>query len=297
MRIHSYPTVFALGHKAIEQLLSGPVIVEEKVDGSQFSMSREKGELSCRSKGQHLIVDNPEKLFAKAVATAASLDLHDGWVYRCEYLSKPCHNTLAYSRAPERNLVIYDVEIGEQSYLAPAEKYLESARLGIECVPLIFEGILGGGMGAIQAWLERESMLGGCKIEGVVVKNYALFTPEKKVAVAKFVAPDFAEKNKVAWKASNPTTADVIDRLIEALRTPARWQKAVQHLRDAGELTESPKDIGALVKEAQADITKEERDWIAEELMNFALAKILRGSVRGLPEWYKEQLAAKAFTA
>lgn len=35
---HSYPAVFNLGHKAIESLLtSGPVIVEEKIDGSQFS--------------------------------------------------------------------------------------------------------------------------------------------------------------------------------------------------------------------------------------------------------------------
>lgn len=295
MHIHSYPTVFALGHKAVEQILSGPVIVEEKVDGSQFSMSRdENGELSCRSKGKALIVTNPEKMFARAVETAASLPLANGWVYRCEYLQSPKHNTLAYSRTPERNLVLLDVEIGEQDYLNRAAKEAEAARLGLECVPLVFDGALTS-MEQIGAMLDRESFLGGCKIEGVVVKNYTVFTPEKKVAVAKFVAPDFAEKNAINWKRENPTTCDVIDRITEALRTEARWQKAVQHLRDSGELTSTPRDIGLLVREAQADILKEEREWIAEELLKYALQKIQRGAVRGLPEWYKEQLARSAF--
>lgn len=34
---HSYPSIFAIGHRALAELLLDPVIVEEKVDGSQFS--------------------------------------------------------------------------------------------------------------------------------------------------------------------------------------------------------------------------------------------------------------------
>ncbi len=34
---HSYPKIYGLGHKAITELLSDNVMVEEKIDGSQFS--------------------------------------------------------------------------------------------------------------------------------------------------------------------------------------------------------------------------------------------------------------------
>ena len=59
--IHSYPTVFAIGHKMIADLFNGSVVVEEKVDGSQFSFGVIDGELVCRSKGQQIVVNAPEK--------------------------------------------------------------------------------------------------------------------------------------------------------------------------------------------------------------------------------------------
>jgi len=37
MRLNSYPSIYNLGHHAIATLLDAPVLVEEKVDGSQFS--------------------------------------------------------------------------------------------------------------------------------------------------------------------------------------------------------------------------------------------------------------------
>lgn len=292
--ISSYSTIYALGHRAIAEILASPVVVEEKVDGSQFSMSRVNGELACRSKGQDLIVDAPEKMFSAAVEVAASLPLVDGWVYRCEYLKTPKHNTLAYTRTPNRHLVIYDVETTTQTYLTPSAKAKESERLGLECVPLIYEGMILS-LPQVQAMIDRESILGGCNIEGVVVKNYALFTAEKKVAMAKLVCEGFQEKNAKNWKSTNPTAMNVVQVITAALRTEARWAKAVQHLREAGQITDSPKDIGALVKEAQADILKEERDWIAEQLVNHFLPGIVRGAIHGLPEWYKKQLAEKAF--
>ena len=109
MNIHSYPSVYAIGHKAISNLFVGPVVVEEKVDGSQFSMALLDGVLVCRSKGAQLVVDAPEKMFQRAVDVARSLQLTPGWVYRCEFLGKPKHNTLAYARIPERHLIVFDV--------------------------------------------------------------------------------------------------------------------------------------------------------------------------------------------
>jgi len=87
----------------------------------------------------------------------------------------------------------------------------------------------------------------------------------------------------------------IVERLIDTLRTPARWNKAVQHLRERGEIEDSPRDIGKLMKEAQADVEKECMELIAEKLAEWAMPQIRRGVVRGLPEWYKDQLVARQF--
>src|SRR5690242_11376793 len=101
---HSYPSIFALGHRYVADLLTVPVLVEEKIDGSQFSFGISTvGELAIRSKGAQMHIDAPEKMFQKAADTVKELKdvLTPGWTYRAEYLAKPKHNTLAYDRVPE----------------------------------------------------------------------------------------------------------------------------------------------------------------------------------------------------
>ena len=142
---HSYPSIYALGHRAVADLLTGPVNVEEKVDGSQFSWCvDDAGEIRCRSKCATLNVDAPEKMFTAAVATVKSLAglLTPGWTYRAEFLGKPKHNALAYDRMPKAHLIVFDINDGHESYLSYAAKHEEAERLGLECVPLIFSGRL-----------------------------------------------------------------------------------------------------------------------------------------------------------
>lgn len=288
--ISSYPSIYAIGHRCVSNLFSGQVIVEEKVDGSSFSMMKINGELFCRSKSQQIIVENPEKLFSAAVETAKSLDLKEGWIYRCEYLSKPKHNTLAYERIPNKNLILFDVCTGIETYLPYEEKSAEASRIGLEVVPKLFEGVVSS-LEQLIPFFEKDSILGGVKIEGFVVKNYNLFTPEKKIAIAKYVSDAFKEKHGVEWKKSNPNKKDVIENLIIQLKTEARWNKAIQHLRDAGQLTQSPKDIGPLLREIQTDVEKEEKEWILEKLWKELWPNIARGIIGGFPEFYKKRLA------
>ena len=537
--IPSYPEIYAIGHRQIREIFSGPVVIEEKIDGSQISLSRIGGELNMRSKGKDIIIDAPEKMFNAAVETAKSLNLHDGWVYRGEYLClsgdtrvkkvsggrhdkymtletlyqlqnepikqsyiskglrkrkprasrrktrwgkegcprlysldigldkvvknrivkvihsgeketlcittrkglsikstaehkfwtprgwtearalsvgdcvgiiddtvyrmtkrvfgydhkaikelwamlkrtrscekcgadrglqihhidqdfrnnkadnlqvvcvqchgkiprtlkptaasyefdsiqsiepagkidcydvemeggetlasfvaegfivhncKPKHNTLAYSRVPKKHIILFDVMTAPEVYLTPAEKRVEADRLGLECVPCFHEGTATLTAGVAETLLQMDSILGGTKVEGFVVKNYALFTPDKKIAIAKYVSEAFKEKHQHEWKKTNPTQNDVVVHLIGELKTPARWQKAVQHLRDDGKLTETPQDIGALLKEIQADVLKEEAGEIKESLFKHFWPQIARGIIGGAPEWYKEQV-------
>lgn len=293
---HNYPKIYALGHAALTDLLADDVVVEEKVDGSQFSFGVFDGELRCRSKGKELVLDAPEKMFLKAIETVRELQplLRDGWTYRGEYLQKPKHNVLAYDRVPAKNIVLFDVNTGEEAYLPPEEKQGEASRLGLECVPILHFGRLES-LAWLQGLLARASVLGGAKIEGVVVKSRTRFGADGKALMGKFVSEEFKEVHAGEWRVANPLAGDVIADLISRLRTPARWQKAVQHLRERGALTESPKDIGSLIREVQTDTGNECLHEIHDALWAWAWPKIERGIIAGLPQWYKEELAKMQF--
>lgn len=298
---HSYPSIFNLGHRQIADLLIVPVYVEEKVDGSQFSFGiDEAGDVHVRSKGASLNIDAPEKMFTKAVETVLVLksELHPGWTYRGEYMAKPKHNTLAYNRAPSKNIIIFDINTGEADYLSWSSKAAEAERLGLEVVPLLFNGILSD-VSILRELLDKESILGGQKIEGVVIKqqNASLFGPDKKALLGKFVSEAFKEIHAGEWKKNNPTSTDIIQDIANSLKTPARWQKAVIHLREAGHIEDSPKDIGKLMKEVPTDILKEMESEIKDRLFAYSWPKISRMVIAGLPEWYKEELIKKQFEA
>lgn len=293
---HSYPKIYNLGHVALKELLDDPVVVEEKVDGSQFSFGRFGNQVRVRSRGQEMLASNPEKMFTKAVdwVNENAHLLVDGYTYRGEFLNKPKHNCLAYTRTPRNWIVLFDINIGQENYLNPTAKQDEAERLGLEVVPTIHYGNLKS-IDFFKELLERDSFLGGVKIEGVVVKNYYKFGPDKKALMGKFVSEAFKELHAKDWGERNPSSADIIQLIIDRCKTKARWAKAVQHLREAGKLEGTPKDIGLLMKEVRVDIEQEAGEELKEALWQWGRDKILRGSIRGLPEWYKEQLLHHQF--
>lgn len=296
---HSYPSIYNLGHRYISDLLTVPVNVEEKVDGSQFSFGiTDEGEIKVRSKGAVMYVDAPEKMFSRAVETVKSIApiLRRGWTYRGEYLAKPKHNSLCYARIPLMHIAIFDINTDEAGYLDYDAKKAEAERLGLECVPLVFSGKLDS-IDAFRGFLDRESFLGGQKIEGVVVKplDYGLFGADKKCLMGKFVSEHFKEVHANEWKKSNPTNGDVLVDIGSRYCTPARWQKAIIHLREKGLIEDSPRDIGVLLKEINVDILSDSKEEIKEALFKWAWPSIGRMSTRGFPEWYKEQLLKRQF--
>ena len=293
--MHSYPSIYNFGHRVLKGLFDDPVLIQEKVDGSQFSFGRFDGVLKARSRGQELIINAPENMFAKAVEVISELPLKDGWTYRGEYLQKPKHNALAYSRVPKNHIILFDINTGLETYAPWETVEMEAARLGLECVPVVYSGMWSGGIEEFKAVIDRESVLGGAKVEGVVVKNYHKFGPDKKALMAKYVSEAFKEIHTKEWGKSNPGTKEVIARLIEKYKTEARWQKALQHCRERGEITDTPADIGALIKEVNADIPEECEEAIKEELYKYALPHILRGCTSGLPQWYKDYLMESTF--
>ena len=297
---HTYPSIYALGHKVLTNLLDGDVVVQEKADGSQLSFGYfpETPDFPAgyraRSKGAVLHMDAPEKMFAKACEVIKTLPLHEGWTYRAEYLQRPKHNVLAYNRTPINHLIVFDINTGHEEYLSPSEVHEECERIGLERVPNFFQGHLSS-IELFRELLDNESCLGGQKIEGVVIKNYSQYGPDKKCLMGKFVSEAFKEIHAAEWKKENPSRGDIIQQLIARYKTPARWHKAVQHLRELGKLEQSPRDIGHLIKETQEDIKKECAEEIAAYLTAHAMPQIMRGVVAGLPEFYKEELLRMQF--
>lgn len=314
---HSYPSIFNLGHRAIADLFKVPVIVEEKVDGSQFSFglipelpplgvdpSPECLTLHVRSKGAVMHPDAPEKMFNKAVESVKSRMhlLKPGWTYRGEYLAKPNHNALAYDRVPTGHVVLFDINTADETYLSPAEKRAEAERIGLECVPVVYSGQIPGitpeeKIQFFRTFLDTTSILGGQKIEGVVVKplDYNLFGPDKKCLFGKFVSEAFREVHKRSWKEGNPTNGDIIQQIGSDYCTAARWNKAIQHLSEAGKILDDVKDIGLIIKEVPNDVFAECEQEMKDRLWKHAKPHITRQLTRGLPEFYKERLLKLQF--
>jgi hypothetical protein len=294
--INSYSQIYNLGHAALGRLLDGPVLIEEKVDGSQFSFGKDlEGNLHCRSKGAQINMIAPEGMFARAVQTVEELGpmLVHGWVYRGEYLAKPKHNSLAYDRVPKKHILLFDVNPSPEDFLPYDQKRDVAEFLGLECVPCLKSGIVSGGAEEIRALLEQTSVLGGQSIEGVVIKPslYNLFGADKKVLMGKFVSAAFREINARTWKNERLGPNGILEQLQGKYGTPARWQKAVIHLREKGLLGNDPRDIGLLLPEIIGDIERECWQDMLDDLWAWAWPQLKRRVVRGAPEWYKEQLS------
>lgn len=300
----SYPSIFNLGHRAVSHLLDTTVNIEEKVDGSQFSFGLIEDKdspgvynLSVRSKGAIMYIEAPEKMFQHAVDTVKELEplLHPGWTYRAEYLAKPKHNTLNYSRIPYKHLILFDVTTGDNEFLSYDDKQDEAARIGLEVVPLLFTGI--PNLDDIRKLLEAESILGGQLIEGVVIKpfDYNIYGVDKKVLMGKFVSEAFKEIHSASWKEANPSRTDVIEVLANEFRTPARWNKAIMHLKEQGLIEDDPRDIGKILKEVVTDIGSDSMEEMKDRLFKYAWPQIKRKLTAGLPEWYKDELLKKQF--
>ena len=296
---HSYASIFNLGHKAVQELTLHPVTIDEKIDGSQFSFClTEDGEFLVRSKGVVMHADAPEKMFSKGVEEIKRrVDLlHRGWTYRGEYLVKPKHNALAYDRIPKDHIIIFDINRGQEDYLGPEERASESDRIGFESVPVLSQGMVDS-VEFVRQFFDTVSILGGQKIEGVVLKpvGYNLFGIDKKVLMGKFVSESFKETHNQTWKEENPNSGDILTRLGDIYTSQARWMKAIQHLKERGEIQDSPTDIGKIIREIPEDIQKECEEEIKDYLWKWAWPNLRRMVGRGMPEWYKLELLKKQF--
>ncbi len=291
--IRGYSSPFNLGHKMLAKLFScESIVVQEKIDGSQFSFGLVDGELECRSRNQKVLLDDAG-MFDKGVATASDLAhqglLIDGYIYRGEYLMKPKHNTLVYDRTPKGNIILFDIDREDQDYLPYEGAIALADSMDLEYVPTwVHDGK--PSVEQLEIWMQKKSVLGNTTLEGLVFKNYDEYGRDSKVLMGKYVSDKFREVHDKDWKKRNPGAKAFVAILVEQYATEGRWAKAVQHLTEAGELENEPRDIPKLLKEVNRDVFEECEQEIRDKLFKHFWKQISRGLTRGLPEWYKETL-------
>lgn len=296
MQINSYPSVFALGHAVLANLFNGNVVISEKLDGSQISfMKDEQGKLHLRSHHAE-IFDGDNSMFQKGVQAIKTISekLTPNWIYRGEYLRTPKHNVLAYSRIPANHIYLFDINTGLEQYVEPQVVQEKAIELGFEPVKIVYQG-KGSKIDfeVLKTLLDNESVLGGTKIEGLVIKNYEQFGKDKHCLMGKYVKEEM--KERIQKGGGKPGGKDIISEIGLSLKTEARWNKSIQHLTEQGLILNEPKDIGPLLKEINQDVLKEETDYIKDRLFRWAWPSIGRIVNAGFPEYYKEKLAKKQF--
>lgn len=295
MNTAAFPKILHIGDKQISSLFEGQVEITEKVDGSQLGFGKVDGRLFVRSKGRELDLDNPDGMFIHAVEYIKTIEdkIPDNFTFYGEYLQKPKHNTLAYDRIPKNHIALFGVYNYETKEFYNYDTIKEWAEiLSVDAVPVLKIGD-SSPEEVLELVKDQVSYLGGQNIEGVVVKAYKpwMFLGQIPLSVmsGKYVTEAFKEVHIKNWKAEN-TGKGQLEVAITQYRSEARWNKAVQHLRDAGTLTGTPKDIGDLIKEVRKDVTEEEKENIKNILWKIYGEKFLYSATTGLPQWYKEKI-------
>lgn len=263
---------------------------------SQFGFGKENGRLFARSKGKEQDLDNPDMMFELGVEYIKRIAdlIPDNMTFYGEYLNKPKHNTLAYDNIPKNHIALfgaYNSATREHFSMSYVEAFAK--KFNMDTVPVLYRGSEATPEMVLELVKDRVSYLGGQNIEGVVVKAYKpwMFLGQipQTVMSGKYVTEEFKEVHNKNWKAEN-TGKGKLEVAISQYRSEARWNKAIQHLRDDGRLTESPKDIGELIKEVRKDISLEEKENIKDQLWSIFKNDFLSYATSGLPQWYKEKL-------
>ena len=305
--MESYQKIQQPYKQEVTDIWDGHVIIEEKIDGSQFRIEiSPDGTIKCGSHKQEgemiasdflLGVEQANHIFAGYKPEVKTTVF-------CEYLKTPSQNAIPYERVPLHNLMLFDVKRGDV-YLDRPQKELFAKQHGMEITPLLWEGdgskISKDGKidpEFAKQLLEKKSILGHGKgfdrIEGVVVKNYSKYYDVNKQPYLeghwkciKIVNDEFKEKNRE----ENPNRASKLQELKENYRSEARYRKAIQHAREQGLIKGEMADLKYLVPMVEKDIVEEEKEEIKETLWKMFGKEILGYASKGMPIYYKEYLA------
>ena len=273
---------------------AGRLIVQEKVDGSNFTVFRDPStlELAFFNKGKLLTLEKQSNsTFARTceiLRTRQDL-FRPGYIYHGEAMRAARANHIMYRRIPKYHWMCYEIMVpladGTYVHATPHEMTEILAGTGIEQVHMYYDSMRAAD--DLDASLDRlagiflnvdalHSSLGNVA-EGFVVKVLTAQRKGKTVPYrAKYVSKHMRERKVVEGMISPDYTLEAIG---DVFNTAARHRKALQHLQERGEEV----TYAALVREADADLLIEHGQEIADMLMQRYFPVIRKAARKDLP--------------
>ena len=273
-----YPKVLSLGQPLVAEIFDNPVEITEKVDGSQCRIQLTEDIAKCGSKN---MTPADGKMFELAHEQANRIWHGDVWckygdnvTLFMEFLNKEKHNVLIYSRVPLNNLYLFGAMVDDRHL--KTEELLELAnKLDIEPPHVIASEITINDQDDLTEYLKTPSVLGNTILEGVVIKNYHNSYPALLASTqaffgyplaGKLVRDDFKERLNKEWSGKRQRETPLA-KVTKEFLTEARFNKAIQHLNDNGEITYEMRDLKGIIPEFYRDLIEEEHDEIVKLAM------------------------------
>ena len=296
------PKIYTLGFPETESILSSPVHISEKVDGSFFAFGIEGGNLKIRSRRQSIQLLTTKGNFGLGTQSVVAreeqlkeLYHHVGGtiIFYGETLMKPKHNKIAYDSTPEGNIILFGARVCG-NMVSPERFQLlvnilnQNDLPDLTCVQTVeIENPTPDNM---REFIDNNpSQLGGM-MEGLVIRSLDLKDVYSGDPLyAKIVSQAFRERieAKTPKNEVNP-----LEKLLETLpedAIQARWDKALQHLEEEGILTGTPADIGPFMIELCKDVDSEDTFWIDMLWKGFYRKRVIKHIQVGAAEWFKQQ--------
>ena len=242
MTLKKFVDIERLGHENNKDILffgDDMIDIEEKVDGGCGAMWREDDGYHVGSRNRDLSFEGGKKTFAKQRIWLTNhlteigkngITLNPEFIYYFEWMQL---HTIRYTCAPD--VIGFDIRLkhsmGDENecglFLDRKAKEKEFLRIGIECVPLVWEGKANElkKLNIIDMIPKSKYYDGLC--EGAVIKNYGRKNPSHNYQLfAKVVRDEFKEANKAVFGNVKNKESDT-QKIIEQYCTEARIRKAV----------------------------------------------------------------------
>lgn len=301
-----FPKVLGLGQPLLSEIFDDPIDLTSKIDGSQCRIHLTESNVQCGSKN----VDMADmKMFDLAYQQADRIWKEKVWwtfgddiTLFTEFLNKPKHNVLKYDRVPRNNLYLFGA-LNDGKHLKTEELIELANELQIEPPHIIVSQVKIDNPDDLNKYLETESVLGGTKVEGIVIRNSYKFYPPLLVStmvfadyplVGKLVRDDFKERLNKEWSGKKQREAPLSKVTTEFL-TEARFHKVIQHLADEGKITYEMHNLKSIIPEFYRDLVDEEHDEIVKVAMEEFWRQLKRKCDNVAVQEWKKFLIKKQF--
>lgn len=239
-KLIKYLKIHSLGSPETEGILDEVVVVESKIDGSNFRVRYlpEENKLIFGSRNNELSNDTDEEQWIAIKSYKKAFKEHkESFIPNVIYFSESMQkHTISYdSGIPDTiGYDIFDLERNEFWDWKAAKQAFEN--IGIPFINVHYEGLLKDITKEQLNEYIKQSPYRKEGDEGIVIKCYKKLNPYGRPLFAKIVDLIFKEKNKTVFKGETPKVKTNDEDIVEEYFTKGRFIKAINHFKDDNEI-------------------------------------------------------------